>query len=125
MNSGSWDTGNISDGYHTFNELYDHRCHLFVALMRSNPSIAWRANNHDDGTMFDGWFVCGMHLPTGDISYHLPVAMWTMLDNRGIETTLRAPPWDGHTAADVVARLAAWCLVDRAKGVAPEGRSAA
>lgn len=103
------DTGNISDGYHTFDELYDHRCHLFAALMRSNPSIAWRANNHDDGEMYEGWFVCGMHLPAGDISYHLPAWMWQMLDGCGITTTLRAPKWDGHTAANVVERLAAWC----------------
>lgn len=101
------DVGKIFDGYHTFDELYDHRCHLFVALMRSNPDIAWRAHSHEDGTMFDGWFIAGMHLPTGDISYHLPVHIWILLD--GIATTNRAPKWDGHTAADTVNRLAAWC----------------
>ena len=100
--------GSISDGFHTFDELYDHRCHLFVALMRSHPKLSWRASNHDDGTMFDGWFVAGMHLPTGDISYHLPVWMWEMLDRCSIETTLRAPHFDGHSAADVIKRLAAW-----------------
>ena len=104
------DTGKISDGYHTFDELYDHRCNLFVALMRSTPMIAWRANNHEDGTMYDGWFVAGMHLPTGDISYHLPVAMWEMLDGCGIATSNKGPKWDGHTAADTVKRLAAWCV---------------
>lgn len=102
-------TSEISDGYHTFAELYDHRTHLFVALMRSNYKISWRANNHDDGTMYDGWFVAGMHLPTGDISYHLPISMWEMLDCSDIETTLRAPKWDGHTCDDVLKRLAAWC----------------
>lgn len=104
------DTGKASDGYHTFDELYDHRCHLFVALMRSNPAIAWRANNHEDGTMYENWFVAGMHLPTGDISYHLPVTMWEMLDGVGIATSNKAPKWDGHTAADTVKRLAAWCV---------------
>lgn len=103
------DAGKVSDGYHTFDELYDHRCHLFVALMRSNPEIAWRANNHEDGTMFDGWFIAGMHLPTGDISYHMPVSMWALLDGKGITTRNKGPKWDGHTAADTVDRLAAWC----------------
>lgn len=102
-------TGEISDGYHTFNELYDHRCHLFVALMRSHPKLSWRANNHHDGTSHPQWFIAGMHLPTGDISYHLPLWMWEMLDGCGIKTSLRAPEWDGHTSADVVKRLAAWC----------------
>lgn len=102
-------TDEISDGYHTFGELYEHRCHLFVALMRSNPDISWRANNHVDGTMFDGFFIAGMHLPTGDISYHLPLSMWTLLDGSGIATSLRGPAWDGHTADDVVTRLRDWC----------------
>lgn len=102
-------TGDISDGYHTFDELYNHRCHLFVALMRSNPAISWRANNHDDGSNYPSWFVAGMHLPTGDISYHLPQWMWTMLDGKGIATTNKAPKWDGHTAEDVIKRLAKWC----------------
>ena len=107
------EVGKASDGYHSFDELfdelYDHRCHLFVALMRSNPSMAWRANNHNDGTMFDGGFIAGMHLPTGDISYHLPVGMQTLLDGKNIATRNKSPKWDGHTAADTVKRLAAWC----------------
>ena len=101
--------GAISDGYHTHEELYEHRNHLFVALMRGNPAISWRANNHDDGTMYEGWFIAGMHLPSGDISYHLPVEMWELLDGVGIATTNRAPKWDGYTPDDVVERLARWC----------------
>lgn len=103
------EVGKVSDGYHTFDELYDHRCHLFVALMRSNSAIAWRAKSHEDGTVFEGWFIAGMHLPTGDISYHLPVSMWALLDGKGIATSNKGPKWDGHTAADTVTRLAAWC----------------
>ena len=106
------DAGNISDGYHTFNELYAHRCHLFVALMGSNPDLSWRASVHEDGTMYDGFFVAGMRLPTGDISYHLPMTMWGMLDGVQVATTDKAPKWDGHTSADTVARLAAWCNND-------------
>jgi hypothetical protein len=106
------EVGKVSDGYHTFDELYEHRVLLFINLMRSNPAISWRANNHEDGTMFDGWFIAGMHLPTGDISYHLPGRMWTLIDNSGIQTTNKAPKWDGHTPVDVVNRLAAWALAD-------------
>jgi len=102
------DAGKVSDGFHTFDELYSHRNHLFVAVMRSNPSISWRSNNHSDGDMYEGWFIAGMHLPTGDISYHLPLEMWEMLDNKQIATTNKGPEWDGHTSADVVTRLEAW-----------------
>jgi len=101
-------TGEISDGYHTFNELYDHRCHLFVALMRSNQDISWRSKKHADGEMFPSWFIAGMNLPTGLITYHLPLWMWSMLDGGGISTREFAPEWDGHTPADVVSRLADW-----------------
>ena len=103
-----YNIGETSDGYHTFNELYDHRCHLFIALMRSNPKISWRANNHRDGTMYPEWFIAGMDLPKGQISYHLPQWMWEMLDGVGIVTANLAPTWDGHTPADVIKRLAHW-----------------
>ena len=102
------DKGNISDGYHTFTELYEHRHLLFIALMHSHSNISWRANNHSDGTMYSGWFVAGMHLPTGDISYHLPISMWERLDHSLIKTTNKAPIWDGHNATDVLIRLTHW-----------------
>jgi hypothetical protein len=97
--------GDTSDGYHTFNELYEHRYALFIALMKSHPKISWRANNHDDGTMFDGWFIAGIHFPVGDISYHLPLNKWGLLDNAGITTTNKAPAWDNHASQDVIQRL--------------------
>jgi hypothetical protein len=95
-----------SDGYHTFGELYEHRHALFIALARSNPDLAWRAREHEDGTMFGGMFLAGLRLPTGDISYHLPIALWGALDE--CASTYVRPHWDGHTPADVVRRLMAW-----------------
>lgn len=103
-----FDAGEVSDGHHTFNELYEHRCLLFIALMQAHPGISWRANNHSDGTMFDGWFVAGMHLSSGDITYHLKVRMWKLLDGHGIKTTNKAPEWDGHDSHEVRNRLIAW-----------------
>mgnify|MGYP001607418597 CR=1 FL=1 len=102
------DIGETSDGYHTFNELYEHRHCLFITLLRSNPEISWRAKKHRDGTMYENWFVAGMHLPTGDISYHLPIKMWEMLDRIGIETRILAPRWDGHDSHQVLIRLKGW-----------------
>ena len=95
----------VSDGYHTFDELYEHRHMLFMALIRENPARAWRSRLHEDGTMFDGWFVAGIDLPkTGMITYHMPMRLWPLLDGI-LGESKRAPPWDGHTAADVVERL--------------------
>ena len=98
----------ISDGYHTFDELYDHRHALFIALMISHPKFSWRANNHHDGSNLSGWFIAGMHLPTGDISYHMPTNLWKCLDNHGIRTSNKAPEWDYHTAKLVAMRLYDW-----------------
>lgn len=99
--------GEVSDGFHTFNELYEHRIALFIALAVSHGDIAWRSMKHEDGTMFEGWFIAGMHLPTGDISYHLPDKDWDKLTGY-VETLPKAPTWDGHTPADVVKRLNEW-----------------
>lgn len=96
----------ISDGYHTFTELYDHRVALFIALIKSHRDISWCSRLHADGTMFDGWFIAGMDLPTGTITYHLPDEAFSELDDVAILE--RAPEWDGHTPDLVVKRLIAW-----------------
>ena len=99
----SSNTGKISDGYHTFDELYEHRHALFVALMKSHPDISWRSLEHHDGSSYDGYFIGGIELPSGMITYHMPMAFYTLLD--GIDTMPRAYKWDGHTSDDVVERL--------------------
>src|SRR5262245_21988552 len=96
----------ISDGYHTFNELYEHRFELFIALCRlALPDYyVWRSRQHHDGSMFEGWFILGINTQPGkQITYHLPLSRWD--DILGIETLDRAPEWDGHTAEDVLKRL--------------------
>jgi len=100
-------TGKVSDGYHTFDELYEHRCLLFLNLMAAKPEVSWRARRHDDGSAIKGYWVAGMRLPAGDVSYHVPDRMWKLLDRHAIQTLPKAPPWDGHTPADVLRRLRA------------------
>ena len=95
--------GKISDGYHTFNELYQHRCVLFACLMKSHPELSWKSKKHSDGSEWEGWFIAGMRLPTGDVTYHLPADMWELLGS--IDTLELGVVWDGHTSADVVTRL--------------------
>ena len=100
----------VSDGYHTFAELYDHRITLFIALCRELDRVrptgeVWRSKLHSDGTGFDGWFIMGIGTePGSQISYHLPLSRWAETDWLGTELG-RAPQFDGHTPADVLARL--------------------
>ena len=92
----------ISDGYHTFNELYTHRALLMIALMKSNPEISWVSKEHDDGSMFEGMFIVGMSLPAGDISYHLEGGLFECAVNSGAKLLQKAPAWNGHTSDDVL-----------------------
>ena len=101
-------TSEVSDGYHTFGELYEHRCLLFVALMKAHPELAWRSRLHDDGSRQPGWWVGGLRLPSGDVSYHLPDALWPLLEGTQVQTLDQAPKWDGHTSAEVLKRLREW-----------------
>ncbi len=108
--------GEVSDGYHTFNELYDHRCILFIALMQSNPELSWRSQQHADGEVWEGWFIAGMELPTGDITYHLPMKYWDKLNSViQLRTRSHAPEWDGHTPADVINYLSKWIDLKKEK----------
>jgi hypothetical protein len=92
------------DGYHTFNELYDHRIALFICLLKQNISRAWRSRKHSDGTSFDGWFIAGLNKNKGEqITYHLPEDKWKELFM--IETLEKAPEFDNHTSDDVLRRL--------------------
>lgn len=99
------ETGEISDGYHTFNELYEHRILLFLALMKSSPQNAWFSMQHEDGSRFDGWFIAGFELPAGTITYHLPTDKWQLAADTGATAMDKAPKWDGHSSLEVVSRL--------------------
>jgi hypothetical protein len=106
------------DGYHTFDELYDHRIALYIALCRMRARVAsyehtyvgvWRSKRHSDGELCFGdgkWFVLGIGKEPGEqITYHLPMSRWDETDFA--ETLNRAPEWDGHMPGDVLSRLKA------------------
>ncbi len=109
----------ISDGYHTFDELYEHRITLYLALCRKlaeaetrenfrnrnpGPISVWRSALHSDGTNWDGWFLLGIFTEKGEqITYHLPMTKW--IDTNFAVTLDRAPEFDGHTSQDVLERI--------------------
>ena len=100
--------GNISDGYHTFNELYHHRAVLFSVICNTHKEMAWKSKKHDTGDMYDGMFIVGIETPEGQATYHYDIKpYWDMFKVKELE---KAPKWDGHTpqvAIDRIAKLSA------------------
>ena len=92
----------ISDGYHTFGELYYHRMILFSVILNKNVEIAWKARKHHDGTMFDGDFICGIETPQGQYTYHYGIKYWGLFRVKELEF---GPEYDGHKPGDVVRLL--------------------
>lgn len=96
-------TGQVSDGYHTFDELYAHRVRLFSALMNVCALSAWWSRTHHDGSVWEGWILAGIETPAGTVTYHLPESEIPFLP--GHTELPVGKEWDGHTADDVLERL--------------------
>lgn len=94
--------GDLSDGYHTFNELYHHRAVLFSVICNADYK-AWKSKLHDDGTMFDGMFIVGIDTPEGQATYHYNVdPYWDIFK---VKELANAPKWDGHTPKEAIRRI--------------------
>lgn len=98
----------VSDGYHTFNELYEFRkiynaC-LFNEWAKQGKYDVHKSTRHSDGELCfgGGWFIVVAQLPTGQISNHYELKDWDLFD---IQEREKADKWDGHTAQDVLVRL--------------------
>lgn len=97
------DVGQCSDGYHTFNELYDHRNLLFINLCLVRPQWArWKLD-------YEGWFCLYLELPTGQISYHIQDKYLPLVKDKisqYLEGNLDGVSYyDGHTSKVVLERL--------------------
>lgn len=101
-------TGETSDGYHTFNELYEFRKLFNAALFNDWAMGGWysvhKSKKHHDGEecFGGGWFIVMATLPTGQISNHYELKDWDLFQ---CEERENAVEWDGHTAQDVLKRL--------------------
>ena len=93
----------ISDGYHTFEELYDHRAKLFAVICIVYNKIAWKSLVHNDGTMYDGMFIVGIDTPEGQATYHYDVAKyWDLFE---IPELKYSPVYDGHSPSEAICRI--------------------
>jgi len=104
------DKGEISDGYHTFNELYYYRMLYNVAFFNMLPK-EWvhKSKRHNDGEecFGGGWFIVMANLPTGQISNHYELKDWDLFQ---IPEKEIADKWDGHTPQEAADRLHKYLL---------------
>lgn len=87
--------GKLSDGHHTFNELYEERAYLFAALCQAYRESSWKSELHYDGTFFKGYFLAGIDTPDGTVSFHIKNKYWDIFK---VRTLTEAPKWgEGDT----------------------------
>ncbi len=104
--------GSTSDGYHTFDELYEFRkaynAAFFNELAATNRCHVHKTWKHHDGELCfgGGWFMVAAVLPDGQISNHYEAKDWDLF--RVAETEKALFEFDGHTGADVIARLCSY-----------------
>ena len=103
------DKGEVSDGYHTFNELYEYRllynASMFNELAKHGMYDVHKSKRHSDGNYpFDNpdYFIVVAELPTGQISNHYRMKEWDLFD---IPEKEKSNEYDGHTPKDVAERL--------------------
>lgn len=103
------DMGEVSDGYHTFNELYRYRmlynAAFFNLLARNGQVEVCKSRRHSDGEKCfgsDDWFIVMAILPTGQVSNHYESKYWDLFDVPERETAFE---YDGHTPNEAADRL--------------------
>lgn len=111
-NEGKIKENEVSDGYHTFNELYEFRkmynAALFNAWAELDRYDVHKSRLHNDGLHpfgKDNWFIVVAILPAGQISNHYKIEDWDLFDIPAVQKAKY--PFDGHTSQDVIERLKA------------------
>lgn len=97
--------GKVSDGYHTFDELYHHRAILFSVICNMHHELAWKSKQHHEGggTMYSGMFIVWIETPKGQATYHYDInPYWDMFKVKELDS---APEWDGHTPEQAIERI--------------------
>jgi len=97
--------GTLSDGCHTYNDLYYQRCVLFATICNLNKDKSWKSKKHSDGKKCfdnDNWFIVGIDTPEGSYTYHYKMKYWDMFNVKELEV---GKIWDGHTEKDVTRLL--------------------
>jgi hypothetical protein len=124
------EVGDISDGYHTFNELYHYRMLYNAAwlnalyddlllhvqhgwLTQSNLEAydlhkSWKHSDGED-CFGGGWFIVVVDLPSGQVTNHYEAKDW---EKFRIPEREKASEWDGHTPQEAAERLEKYLIGD-------------
>lgn len=105
----------VTDSYHTMQELYNMRLALCVNLFNAmsltdegrimgQPFVV-KSKLHNDGTMFPGYFIIAAFLDNRQISFHYELKHWDKFQIPEVERVTWE--YDGHTSQDVIERLMA------------------
>jgi mRNA-degrading endonuclease YafQ of YafQ-DinJ toxin-antitoxin module len=104
---------NISDKYHTHEELYEFR-KLYNAALFNEWNLSNKYNVHKSIRHYDnelcfggGWFIVSAMLPTGLISNHYKLKDWDLFQVPEVPKALFE--FDGHTGKEVLERLTNLC----------------
>lgn len=94
----------LSDGFHTFRQLYYQRMMLFATIVKQNHDRAWKSLRHEDGELCfgGGWFIVGIDTPEGSYTYHYENKYFDLFDCEILDYSKH---WDGHTEKDVTRLL--------------------
>lgn len=105
--------GDVSDGYHSFNELYEYRkvynAALFNEWARSGKFHVQKSLKHSDGELCfgGGWFIVVAETNHGQISNHYEVKDWDLF---GCVSAVDIPmEYDGHSPKEALDRLIKVC----------------
>ena len=109
------DMGEVSDGYHTFNELYYYRMLYNAAFFNLLPK-EWvhKSKRHHTGEecFGGGWFIVMANLPTGQISNHYELKDWDLFQ---VPEKEFSDEWDGHTPQEAAERLCKYLQQEQPK----------
>lgn len=87
----------ISDGYNTFSEIYNHRMLLYINLCLMNAKNCFWKPDYEDH------FLLYFESTVGQISYYLEDKYLPLIQDRISRDDYHQ--WDGHTSNDVLGRL--------------------
>ena len=107
------DMGEVSDGYHTFNELYYYRMLYNAAFFNLLPK-EWvhKSKRHHTGEecFGGGWFIVMANLPTGQVSNHYELKDWDLFK---VPEKEFADEWHGHTPQEAAERIREYLTVEQ------------
>lgn len=113
-----FDLTKISDGFHSFKELYEYRllynAAFFNELSKLDLYNVHKSIRHYDGELCfgGGWFIVMAELPSGWISNHYEMKDWDLFK---IPERTYAAQWDGHTPKDVADRIRLFLINEKDK----------